>query len=102
MLLLGAVWRAAMTCFDYSVQCFWLPCEGCVVFSIYIGERMYFLIPFLKVDGEHKWVPPRLCESTQLALGIKKMIDILCLIPPSITLCFLVPQGSKGTSIHLL
>ena len=32
MLLLGAVWRAAMTCFDYSVQCFWLPCEGCVVF----------------------------------------------------------------------
>ena len=33
---------------------------------------MYFLIPFLKVDGEHKWVPPRLCESTQLALGIKK------------------------------
>ena len=21
---------------------------------------MYFLIPFLKVDGEHKWVPPKL------------------------------------------
>ena len=38
---------------------------------------MYFLIPFLKVDGDHKWVPPRLCESTQLALGIKKMTDIL-------------------------
>ena len=32
MLLLGAVLRVAMTCFDYSVQCFWLPCEGCAVF----------------------------------------------------------------------
>ena len=63
---------------------------------------MYVLIPFLKVDGEHKWVPPRLCESTQLALGIKKMTDILYPILPSITLSFLVPQGSKGASIHLL
>ena len=38
---------------------------------------MYFLIPFLKVDGEHKWVPPRLCESTQLETEFRLYVPSL-------------------------